>query len=173
MDFNIRLETESNGRSVRYTICVEDILNLTGGCLFYLQIEFRPKLAFITSFQNNLYTMGDALLRPPFNKLKGAGHSLLCMALDMAMAHGLTSIDDNIALIAYGTLGSKSMEGLIRYYEHLGFSPVAPVVIYDSETFMKAPIRRIMERCSNATASPELKKAIEHFLSEKRETLIR
>jgi hypothetical protein len=43
------------------------------------------------SFYNNLYKVGIAG-EYPFSKLKGAGHALLCLALQTALANGDTGV---------------------------------------------------------------------------------
>ena len=95
-------------------------------------------------------------------RLKGIGHMLLCVILGDIISTNILSNDKFITLEASGEIEGKGMEGLVKYYETLGFKQVYPqlfaIGISQTNVPMKATIGEIINNCNYAKMSQEVQK---------------
>jgi len=95
-------------------------------------------------------------------RLKGIGHMLLCVIIHDILDKSILSRDNFITLEASGEIGGKGMEGLVRYYEKLGFKQIFPdlfkVGISQSNVPMKATLGDIIDNCNFSQMSEDVNK---------------
>jgi hypothetical protein len=132
------------------------IYNSTNDAEFYNIPNYRIK---IEEFYNNISIYGQqTILNNP--KLKGAAHALLCLMLLHCLNKKLIHPKEFIVLNASGDLDDKSMDGLINYYEQLGFIQSFPLnkteFLDQQDVPMVSIIERILTLCSLKEISPEL-----------------
>jgi len=85
-------------------------------------------------------------------KLKGIGHSILCAVINEILYEKILTRDSIIALNASGEIQGKSIVGLVRYYEKLGFKQPFPELfnkfIEQQNVPMKARLGDIIDNCN-------------------------
>jgi len=113
------------------------------------------------SFYNNALTY-DLENFDSIKRLKGIGRMLLCVIIHDILDKKILSRDNFITLEASGEIGGKGMEGLVRYYEKLGFRQIFPdlfkVGIAQSNVPMKATLGEIIDNCDFSDMSEDVNK---------------
>jgi len=93
-------------------------------------------------------------------RLKGIGHMLLCVVLGDIISSDILSKDNFITLEASGEIEGKGMEGLVKYYEALGFKQVYPqlfdIGISQTNIPMKATLGEIIGNCNYSNMSQDV-----------------
>lgn len=129
----------------------------------YLDWEMPSKVN-LDAFFNKAQTKG-IMNWPQSQKLKGIGHASLCIVLNDIIKSGIATVDDNITLEASGNIPNIDMEGLIKYYERLGFKQLLPehieLALSQGIVPMYAAIGDIIKVCSQATFSDDIKNIIQ------------
>lgn len=111
------------------------------------------------SFYNMAYMLNIADLYP-FTKLKGLGHSLVCMMIQEAVKNKDLTLNSWIAGEASGAIGDKAMTiGLINYYKTFGLEVMFPdQVEYNIANKLSVPMRaevkHMLEKCTTARKHP-------------------
>lgn len=100
--------------------------------------------------------------------LKGYGEVMLCLVLNDIIRKGLLDKNSTITLEASGRIEGKSMEGLVKYYEKLGFKQAYPELLQlglkNSLVPMKASISDIIEKCAISDKSNEIEKVMKDLI---------
>jgi hypothetical protein len=95
-------------------------------------------------------------------RLKGIGNMLLCIVLGDIISSNILSKDNFITLEASGEIEGKGMEGLVKYYEKLGFKQVYPqlfdIGISQTNVPMKATLGDIINNCNFSDMSEDVNK---------------
>ena len=95
-------------------------------------------------------------------RLKGLGHMLLCVIVNDILSKNILTREQFITLEASGEIEGKNMEGLVKYYETLGFKQVYPqlleVGISQTNVPMKATLGDIIDNCNFSQMSEDVNK---------------
>ena len=100
--------------------------------------------------------------------LKGFAEIMLCVVLNNIISNNILNEDSIITLEASGRVEGKGMEGLVKYYEKLGFKQAYPALldlgIKNSIVPMKATIGDIIQRCRVSDKSNQIEKILQDLL---------
>ena len=115
----------------------------------------------LSSFYNN--TLNNKLENfSQAKKLKGIGHFILCLIIKDILRNNILQPDQYITLEASGYIKGKEKQGLVRYYESIGFSQAFPYLfeigLEQSNVPMKARLIDVLSKCENAKISSDIKK---------------
>lgn len=115
----------------------------------------------LASFYNNAISTGLQRFKQT-DKLKGIGHSILCLIVKDIIQNKILNPDQYITLEASGYMKGKNKEGLVRYYESIGFKQVFPYLlelgIKQTNVPMKARLVDVLSKCDNTSISKDIKK---------------
>jgi len=100
--------------------------------------------------------------------LKGYGEVMLCLVLNDIIRRGILDRSSTITLEASGRVEGKGMEGLVKYYEKLGFKQAYPelldIALRNSLVPMKATISDVIEKCAVSDKSKEIEKVMKDLI---------
>ncbi len=100
--------------------------------------------------------------------LKGFAEIMLCVVLNNIISNNILNEDSIITLEASGRVEGKGMEGLVKYYEKLGFKQAYPSLldlgIKNSNVPMKATLGDIIQRCRVSDKSNQIEKILQDLL---------
>ena len=100
--------------------------------------------------------------------LKGYAEVMLCIVLNDIIRRGLLDKSSTITLEASGRLKGKGMEGLVRYYEKLGFKQAYPelleIALRNSLVPMKATISDVIEKCALSNKSQQIEQVMKDLM---------
>jgi hypothetical protein len=87
---------------------------------------------------------------------------LLCVIVNDILSKNILTREQFITLEASGEIEGKNMEGLVKYYETLGFKQVYPqlleVGISQTNVPMKATLGEIIDNCNFSKMSEDVNK---------------
>jgi len=100
--------------------------------------------------------------------LKGFAEIMLCVVLNNIVSDNILNENSIITLEASGRVEGKGMEGLVKYYEKLGFKQAYPSLldlgIKNSTVPMKATLGDIIQRCRVSDKSNQIEKILQDLL---------
>jgi hypothetical protein len=114
----------------------------------------------LSAFYNN--TLNNKLKNfSQTKKLKGVGHFILCLIINDILTNNILAPDQYITLEASGYIKGKEKQGLVRYYESIGFRQIFPnlldIGLDQSNVPMRARLIDVLDKCENVSISSDIK----------------
>jgi len=129
---------------------------------FYIKSDAHLGALYNNTIQNKLINFEE------IKNLKGYAEVMLCIVLNDIVKRGLLDKSSTITLEASGRIKGKSMEGLVRYYEKLGFKQAYPellkIALRNSLVPMKAAISDVIEKCAVSDKSKQIEQVMKDLI---------
>jgi hypothetical protein len=100
----------------------------------------------------------------PVKKLKGVAHVILCLIVQDIISRKILDLDNYITVEASGSIEGKGMEGLIKYYQSIGFNLPFPelldIGLEQKNVPMRATLNDILQNCNGYASSSIMKQLL-------------